>query len=209
MLPRITPILLFCSALASAGELKLISVFSDHAVLQAGDAAVFGKAHPGSKVSVKLGSSEASATAGNDGKWRTALAGLKPSEQGMDLIVSSGEEVFTAHDVIVGEVWIGSGQSNMDMSVGGCLADVVNEAKSHARDNGLRVFYVPHTPKAEAMEDMPGVWKIAAPDTVASFSAAAFFFGRDVRASIKQPVGLIHSSIGGYAGRGLGSGGNV
>ena len=197
MLPRITPILLFCSALASAGELKLISVFSDHAVLQAGDAAVFGKAHPGSKVSVKLGSSEASATAGNDGKWRTALAGLKPSEQGMDLIVSSGEEVFTAHDVIVGEVWIGSGQSNMDMSVGGCLADVVNEAKSHARDNGLRVFYVPHTPKAEAMEDMPGVWKIAAPDTVASFSAAAFFFGRDVRASIKQPVGLIHSSIGG------------
>jgi len=197
MLPRITSILLFCSALASAGELKLVSVFSDHAVLQAGDAAVFGKAHPGSKVSVKLGSSEAIATVGSNGKWKVTLVGLKPSEEGKDLIVSSGEEVFTAHDVIVGEVWIGSGQSNMDMSVGGCLPDVVNEAKSHARDNGLRLFYVPHTPKAEPMEDMPGVWKIAAPETVSSFSAAAFFFGRDVRASLKQPVGLIHSSIGG------------
>ena len=196
MLPRITPILLFCSALASAGELKLVSVFSDHAVLQAGDAAVFGKGHPGSKVSVKFGSSEASAIVGNNGKWKVALVGLKPSEEGKDLIVSAGEEVFTARDVIVGEVWIGSGQSNMAMTVGGCLPDAVKEAKSHARDNGLRFFTVAFTPKAEAMEDMPGVWKIAAPETVGSFSATAFFFGRDLRTNLKRPVGLINASIG-------------
>jgi len=76
MLPRLALLVLCCSALVSAGELKLISLFSDHAVLQAGDAAVFGKAHPGSKVSVKLGSTEATATAGNDGKWTTTLRGL-------------------------------------------------------------------------------------------------------------------------------------
>lgn len=197
MLPRLAALVLCCSALVSAGELKLITLFSDHAVLQAGDAAVFGKAHPGSKVDVALGSARASAVAGADGKWKLALAGLKPSDEGKDLVVSSGEEVFTAHDVIVGEVWIGSGQSNMDMTVGGCLPAVSAEAKSRSRDNGLRLFYVPHTPKAAPMEDMPGTWKIVAPENVASFSAAAYFFGREVRANIKQPVGLIHSSIGG------------
>jgi sialate O-acetylesterase len=195
MLPRITPLLLFCSALASAGELKLISLFSDHAVLQAGDAAIFGKAHPGSKVSVKLGSSEASAVAGNDGKWSTTLAGLKPSEQGKDLVVSSGEETFTAHDVIVGEVWVGSGQSNMEWVVKNTTTAA--GAKSRPADAGLRVFTVAHTPKAEPVDDVVGSWKLAAPDTVESFTAAGFYFAREIRASLKQPVGIIHTSIGG------------
>ena len=102
-----------------------------------GDAAVFGKAHPGSKVSVKLGSVEGTTTAGTDGKWRATLAGLKPTEQGKDLVVSSGEEVFTAHDVIVGEVWIGSGQSNMDWVVKNTSAAA--DAKARPADAGLRV----------------------------------------------------------------------
>lgn len=195
MLPRIAPILLFCASLASAGELKLVSLFSDHAVLQAGDAAVFGKAHPGAKVSVKLGSSEASATAGNDGRWSVTLASLKPSEQGKDLVVSSGEETFTAHDVIVGEVWIGSGQSNMEWVVKNTTTAA--EAKSRPADASLRVFTVAHTPKAEPAEDVQGSWKLAGPDTVESFTAAGFYFARELRAHIKQPVGIIHTSIGG------------
>jgi sialate O-acetylesterase len=179
----------------SAGELKLISLFSDHAVLQAGDAAVFGKAHPGSKVKVKLGSTEATATAGNDGKWTATLAGLKATEQGKDLIVSSGEEVFTARDVIVGEVWIGSGQSNMDWVVKNTTAAA--DAKSRPADAGLRVFTVARTPKAEPVDDVQGSWKLAAPDTVEGLTATGLFFARELRANIKQPVGVIHTSIGG------------
>jgi sialate O-acetylesterase len=181
--------------LVSAGELKLVALFSDHAVLQAGDAAVFGKAHPGSKVGVKLGSVEATATAGNDGRWSATLAGLKPSEQGKDLVVSSGEETFTAHDVIVGEVWIGSGQSNMEWIVRNTTTAA--EAKSRPADAGLRVFTVARTPKAEPADDVQGSWKLAAPDTVESFTAAGFYFGRELRANLKQPVGIIHTSIGG------------
>jgi len=195
MLPRLASVVLFFSALVSAGELKLVSLFSDHAVLQAGDAAVFGKARPGAKVSVKLGSAEASATAGDDGKWAAKLAGLKPTEQGKDLVVSSGEEVFTARDVIVGEVWIGSGQSNMDWTVSRTSA--VADAKSRPADAGLRVFTVARTPKAEPDDDVQGSWKLAAPDPVESFTATGFFFARELHANIKQPVGIIHTSIGG------------
>ena len=195
MLPRLALLVLCCSALVSAGELKLISLFSDHAVLQAGDAAVFGKAHPGSKVSVKLGSVEATTTAGTDGKWRATLAGLKPTEQGKDLVVSSGEEVFTAHDVIVGEVWIGSGQSNMDWVVKNTTAAA--DAKSRPADAGLRVFTVARTPKAEPADDVQGSWKLAAPDTVEGLTATGLFFARELRANLKQPVGVIHTSIGG------------
>ena len=195
MLPRLALLVLCCSALVSAGELKLISLFSDHAVLQAGDAAVFGKAHPGSKVSVKLGSAEASATAGSDGKWSATLRGLKATEQGKDLVVSSGEEIFTARDVIVGEVWIGSGQSNMDWVVKNTTAAA--DAKSRPADAGLRVFTVARTPKAEPAEEVYGSWKLAAPETVEGLTATGLFFARELRANIKQPVGVIHTSIGG------------
>jgi sialate O-acetylesterase len=179
----------------SAGELKLISLFSDHAVLQAGGAAVFGKAHPGANVKVKLGSTEATATAGSDGKWTATLAGLKATEQGKDLIVSSGEDVFTARDVIVGEVWIGSGQSNMDWVVKNTTAAA--DAKSRPADASLRVFTVARTPKAEPVDDVQGSWKLAAPDTVEGLTATGLFFARELRANIKQPVGVIHTSIGG------------
>ena len=195
MLPRLALLVLCCSALVSAGELKLISLFSDHAVLQAGDAAVFGKAHPGSKVRVKLGSTEATATAGSDGKWSATLRGLKATEQGKDLVVSSGEEIFTARDVIVGEVWIGSGQSNMDWVVKNTTAAA--DAKSRPADAGLRVFTVARTPKAEPADEVYGSWKLAAPDTVEGLTATGLFFARELRANIKQPVGVIHTSIGG------------
>jgi sialate O-acetylesterase len=195
MLPRFAALVLCCSAFVSAGELKLIALFSDHAVLQAGDASVFGKAHPGSKVQVKLGTVEAAATAGADGKWSATLAGLKATEQGKDLVVSSGEEIFTARDVIVGEVWIGSGQSNMQWTVSN--TSTVDEAKSRPADAGLRVFTVARTPKAEPADDVQGSWVLSAPATVESFTATGFYFARELRANIKQPVGVIHTSIGG------------
>lgn len=192
---RLTPILLLASAWVQAGELKLVSLFSDHAVLQAGEAAVFGKAHPGAKVDVALGAVRASAVAGPDGNWKTLLGGLTPTEEGKDLVVSSGEEVFTAHDVIVGEVWVGSGQSNMEFTVGG--SSTAAEAKKRPKDNGLRMFTVARVSKLEPAEDVRGSWKVAAPESVGGFSAVAYYFGRQVREDLRRPVGVIHASIGG------------
>jgi len=196
MLPRLAFLVLCCSALVSAGELKLNRLFSDHAVLQAGESAVYGKARPGAKLSVALGEAKAEAVAGADGVFRATLKGLKPTEQGADLVIDAGDEKFVAKDVIVGEVWVGSGQSNMDWTVNAthALADAV----SRPADAGIRMFTVSRVPSAEPVEDIKGgAWVLADPKTVPGFSASAFYFGRELRANLKQPVGLIVSSIGG------------
>lgn len=194
-MPRLTPLLLLVTALVQAGELKLSSIFSDHGVLQAGEANVYGKTKPGAAVEVVYGDTKASATAGADGIFKTTLKGLKPVEVGQDLVIKSNGETHTAKDVIVGEVWVGSGQSNMDMTVGGSLG--VKETVARARDNGIRVFFVQRIPAAAPVEDVKGTWKIAGPDTVSGFSAAAYYFASTVRAELKQPVGMIVTSIGG------------
>ncbi|MEY4034396.1 MAG: hypothetical protein RL492_1590 [Verrucomicrobiota bacterium] len=194
-MPRLTPVLLFVAAWAQAADLKLSSIFSDHAVLQAGEANVYGKAKPGAAVEVAYGDLKASATAGADGVFKTTLKGLKPSESGQDLMIKSGAESHVAHDVIVGEVWVGSGQSNMDMTVGGSFT--AKETIARPRDNGIRVFFVQRIPAAAPVEDVKGSWKIAGPDTVAGFSAAAYYFASTVRGELKQPVGMIVTSIGG------------
>jgi len=192
---RLTPLLLLVSSLVQAGDLKLSSVFSDHAVLQAGEANIYGKAKPGASVEVVYGSAKASATAGADGVFKTTLTGLKSAEEGQDLVIKSGAESHVAKDVIVGEVWVGSGQSNMDMTVGGSFT--AKETVARPRDNGIRVFFVQRIPAAAPVEDVKGSWKIAGPDTVAGFSAAAYYFASTVRAELKQPVGMIVTSIGG------------
>jgi sialate O-acetylesterase len=196
MLPRLAFLVLCCSALVSAGELKLNRLFSDHAVLQAGESAVYGKARPGAKVSVALGDAKAEVVAGADGVFRATLNGLKPTEQGADLVIASGDEKVVAKDVIVGEVWVGSGQSNMDWTVNATHA--LKDAVSRPADAGIRMFTVARVPSAEPIEDIwGGAWVLADPKTVPGFSASAFYFGRELRANIKQPVGLIVSSIGG------------
>jgi sialate O-acetylesterase len=196
MLPRLAFLVLCCSALVTAGELKLNRLFSDYAVLQAGESAVYGKARPGAKVSVTLGEAKAEAVAGADGVFRTTLTGLKPTEQGADLVIDAGDEKFVAKDVIVGEVWVGSGQSNMDWTVNATHA--LKDAVSRPADAGIRMFTVGRIPSAEPVEDIKGgAWVLADPKTVPGFSASAFYFGRELRANLKQPVGLIVSSIGG------------
>lgn len=191
---RLTPVLLLVSALVQAGDLKLSSIFSDHAVLQSGEANIYGKAKPGASVEVAFGSAKVAVTAGADGVFKATLTG-QPSEEGKDLVVKSNGETHVAHDVIVGEVWVGSGQSNMEWVV----RNTLNAAEARARpvDNGLRVFTVNRTPKAEPAEDVQGSWKVAGPTTVDGFTAAGYYFAVALRAELKQPVGIIHTSIGG------------
>ncbi|MFM9001322.1 MAG: sialate O-acetylesterase [Opitutia bacterium] len=195
-MPRLVPLLLALASLASAADLKINRLFSDHAVLQAGESAVYGKARPGAKVTVTYGDITAETVAVADGVFRTSLKGLKPTERGADLVIASGDEKVVAKDVIVGEVWVGSGQSNMDWTVSATHA--LQDAVSRPADPGIRMFTVARVPSAEPVEDVKGgAWILADPKTIPSFSATAFYFGRELRANIKQPVGLIVSSIGG------------
>lgn len=196
---QLTPFLLLLSAAVAAQDLALPSVFSQGAVLQAGEAPVFGRADPGAEVAVTLGEARAEAKADDKGAWRTVLRGLSPTEQGRELVVvaksAKGSREFRAGDVIVGEVWVGSGQSNMSWNVSSSGSRA--EAEARPADAGLRWFKVANAPAAEPAADVKGTWVKADPKTVANISAVAYFFGSHLRSRLQVPVGLIVTSIGG------------
>lgn len=188
-------------------EVKLASPFGDHMVLQQGrPVPVWGTAAPGEKVTVAFAGQKASATADAAGRWRINLKKLKASSTPRELVVSSGNpksgiENQKFSDVLVGEVWLCGGQSNMERQLGlrsGQKPIVNGEAAVAAADLPLiRQFYVPlhtaDTPQAAT----PGAWTVCSPATAPDFSAVGFFFARDLFRARGVPVGIIHSSYGG------------
>ncbi len=198
-MPRLPVLLLLLATALGAQNLRLPSLFSDGAVLQTGDAPVFGKAAPGATIQVTLGEAAATAEADAKGAWRAVLKGLRPSETGRELLIvatkGQSREEFRAADVIVGEVWIGSGQSNMDWTLSRIVP--AEQLKAYPSDAALRWFRVAATPAAEPAEDIRGKWTKAAPETAPNISAVAYFFGSHLRGELRQPVGLVVTSIGG------------
>ncbi|MEL7237606.1 MAG: sialate O-acetylesterase, partial [Planctomycetota bacterium] len=180
--------------------LSVSDMFSHHMVLQR-DAAVpvWGRASAGTTVTVKLEGPEprkASATAGDDGRWRVDLDAL--SEPGpYVMIVSAGETRKTFEDVLVGEVWFCSGQSNMEWALAQS-ADAATDIPA-AGDDRLRIYTVPHAYTAAPDDTAGGSWQRATPETVAGFSAVAYYFGKTLREQIGDdtPIGLIESAFGG------------
>ena len=178
---------------AARAEVELNSLFTDGAVLQQGVAApVWGAGKDGEQITVKIQDQTVSATV-RDGRW---LVRLKPMKAGGPFTMTiTGDNTITLTNMLVGEVWLCSGQSNMAFH----LAQAANaaDAIAAAADSQLRLFTVPYgatdTPKTE----VPGSWKESSPETARGFSAVAWFFGRDLRRALKVPVGLIHSSVGG------------
>ena len=198
-MPRLTPLLALAVASLGAQELSLPSVFSAGAVLQSGEAPVFGRADPGAEVAVSLGEARAQAKADGRGNWKAVLRGLAPTDQGRELVVvaksARGSREFRAGDVIVGEVWIGSGQSNMNWTVGSSNSRA--EAEARPADGALRWFKVAAAPAAAPAADVKGAWVKSDPKTVAHISGVAYFFGSHLRSRLRVPVGLIVTSIGG------------
>jgi len=188
-----------------AAELKLAPLFSSDMVLQRGvSVPVWGWAEKGRKVTVSFGGQERTATADANGKWQVTLKAMPASAEPRTLSVSSSDlkaqiTNLTCTNVLVGEVWLCSGQSNMQFGMGGTTDSTQHIAQ--AADVLLRLFTVPNTPAETPRCDMdskgPISWKVASPETVRGFSAVAYFFGRDLRKDLKIPVGLIHSSWGG------------
>jgi sialate O-acetylesterase len=182
---------------------KLASVFGEHMVLQQGvPVPVWGTAAPGERVTVTLGGQRQTATAGADGKWMVHLAALKAG--GPFRMTVAGKNKLTLSDVYAGEVWLGSGQSNMDMTVARedrYWCGVVNEAEEIASANYplIRMFKVKLRMTDEPQAEAQGQWVVASPQTVGRFSATAYFFGRELYRKLQAPIGLIDSSYGASA----------
>jgi len=202
---RTIPRFVFVFSLLAAGRIAMGDValnhlFSDHMVLQQGaKVPVWGTADAGEKVSVTFEGQTQTTTAGADGKWLVDLSDLKtgPAAE-MDV---AGKNSIAIKDVLVGEVWLCSGQSNMFMPVAakGIYRGAVNYQAEVATANfpNLRVFTV-DTKLADApRDDSLGKWEVASPGTAGGFSATAYFFGRDLQTALGIPVGIIHSSFGG------------
>jgi sialate O-acetylesterase len=179
-------------------------LFSDHMVLQRGARfPVWGWTTPGSRVTVEMRGKEMTTVADARGKWLTRLG---PFDAGGPFTLTiKGPRTVTLNDVLVGDVWLASGQSNMEMGV-----TQVNDAKAEvARADYplIRLFQVPKVAAASPRETVNARWLVCNPTNVAAggwggFSAVAYFFGRRLHKELNVPVGLIHSSWGGTAAEG-------
>jgi sialate O-acetylesterase len=183
-----------CPALARA-DVKLPAIFSDHMVLQRDEAApVWGWADPGEKVTVSVAGQSQTAQPGADGKWTVKFTRLAAASQPATLTVK-GKNTITIQDVLIGEVWLGSGQSNMAMTVN--RAKDFEQEKAAANFPAIRLFREESGASAEPERMGKGTWQVCTPETVGSFSAVLYFFGREIHQTLKVPVGLINSSVGG------------
>ena len=174
-------------------DVKLHGLFTNGAVLQQNrEVPVWGTGRDGEKVTVKFNGQELSATV-RDGRWMVKLKPLKAG--GPFTLTVAGDNTITLTNVLVGEVWLSSGQSNMGFQLS--RASNAQEAIAAANDPELRLFTVPHAATDAPLTDIGGEWKASSPATSAGFSAVSYFFGHDLRRALKVPIGLIDASVGG------------
>lgn len=176
-------------------EVKLPAILSDNMVLQAGGKTVpvWGWADTGEAVAVQLGDQSASTKADDKGQWRVNC--LLPQGKGPLEMTVRGSNTLTIRNILIGEVWLCSGQSNMQMSVDNS-ADASQETAA-AQYPEIRLFMVARTTALEPQSDCKGKWQVCGPGTVGGFSAAGYFFGRELHQQLNVPVGLIGSYWGG------------
>ena len=181
----------------ASGELKLPAIFGDHMVVQANRAIpVWGWANPGERVRIAVNGKVWARTEANDqGRWQTELTACPKAGSKLEITVSGSKEQIVLRDVLAGEVWIGSGQSNMEWPVK--LAMNGDQEVAAANWPEIRLFVVKKKVAEHPLKDCEGEWKVCAPDTVGDFSAVLYFFGRELHRQLHVPVGLIETAWGG------------
>jgi sialate O-acetylesterase len=190
---RLLAVLILSWAGSAFATVRVNSLFTDGAVLQQGrEVPVWGTANTGEKVTVTFLDQRVT-TVAKDGRWLVKLKPLKAGVSGT--LTIQGENTVTVQDVVAGEVWLCSGQSNMAFQL--FRASTAAEAIPAAADPHLRLFRVARGSADAPTNDAGGSWAASTPLTASNFSAVAYFFGRDLRRALKVPVGLIDSSVGG------------
>ena len=194
---------LFATAAPQAwGEVKLPSVFSSNMVLQRDrEIPVWGVAAPGEAVTIELAGNKATAVADPRGKWQTKLPALALSTEPLKMTVSGTSAASTKNkiefdNILVGEVWVCSGQSNMQWSV--AQSNDGGKEIAEANHPNIRLYHVPTVQLRNPAETVLNArWVACSPQTVGGFSAVGYYFGRDLQKELKVPIGLIANAWGG------------
>ncbi len=189
------------NSLPVKAEVKLPSIFSDNMVLQQQtNAAIWGTASANSTVTVKTSWNKRSYStrAGADGRWKLNVS--TPGAGGPYTVVVSQGKTITLRNVMIGEVWVCSGQSNMEMPMKGFFNQPItgsNEFLATSTNNNIRLITVPRLTSLTPMDDFTGSWQLCNPESASQFSATAYFFGLMLNRALNVPVGLICTAWGG------------
>ena len=187
---------LTCCALPARADVKLPAIFTDHAVLQRDmPVPVWGWADPGEDVTVTIARQTHKTKANDKGKWRVTLDSLSVGDP-LTLVVQ-GKNRVDRKDIRVGEVWLCSGQSNMEMTL--ATASNGDLEVSAANHPNIRLVRVKEPGSQTPVEDFKGEWKVCSPMSAGGFSAVGYFFGRELHDQLHVPIGLIDNSWGGSA----------
>lgn len=192
-----------CCFVSATAKVELPSLVADNMVLeQQSDVRLWGKAAP--KASVKITPSwdgnTVTCTAGNDGRWETTVHTPRGGFEAYTLTFDDGEPT-TIHNVLIGEVWLASGQSNMEQTLYGYEQCPVENAEDEiinaSHERGIRMFNVPNVRKDEPQEECGGRWVLPDMDTAPAFSATAWFFAKSLTRARNVPVGMVVAAAGG------------
>lgn len=190
---------LLCLGASLHADVVPAALFTNHAVLQRNKPIpVWGTADAGEKVSVTFAGQTVSTTADAKGKWRVDLAPVPATKSGSQLVIK-GNNTITLSDVVVGEVWLASGQSNMAWTVEKTYDTTIDVAAS-ANFPLIRHISIERTiahAPANSVKISRGAWQVAGPNTTAGFSAVGYYFAKDIHTVTGVPVGIINSSWGG------------
>ena len=183
-----------------SANVKPNSLFSDHMILQMGKyIPIWGTAQEGEKITVNFNGQEKKTIAVN-GRWRVKLSPMPYTTTPLSMTVS-GNDTVIVHDILVGEVWLCSGQSNMERQLGPTPSQLLitnwEKEKNEANYPLIRQFFVPLKYSTEKITDVNGNWTICSPQMVVNFSAVGFFFARNLYQRLKVPIGIIFSAYGG------------
>ena len=201
-LKLILSLLLFTGLQNASAKVKLVSIFTDHMVLQQqSNAAIWGWAKPNASVKITTSWNKQiyAVKTDNSGKWKVKVG--TPKAGGPYNIIFNDGEPLTLTDVLIGEVWFCGGQSNMEMPMKGFKNQPItgsNDVILKSANNNIRLYTVPRSSITEKQENSkPSEWKIAGPEAVSNFSATGYYFGSLVYQLLNVPIGLINDSYGG------------